>query len=566
MASVDGSKSIQAASDELFDHVCGPCQIGGNDKEAKKYCSDCSEYLCDPCVSYHRTLALTKNHKIVPANSESFDTGRCLTVYCGCNKNQEVEFYCEDHADVICRRCQSIKHHKCKTSTIHQKSSGYTSTKLESILSKMRSLKDKYDQLKQECSGDKKELKELKEVCKKEIRAFRKELDDFLDKLEQNMLAELDQFETKESHRVDQQITTLSMALQMLNADDQLLNDARKDARKQVMFAAEVQTSKGLQECQSRLVDLEKEIVKLSLSFERNTKLDDLKRDINTLGSLKMLEEAAKQCEKTVLLDRKIQSRKEVNVRLADDKTDPGICGCAVMPNGYIVICDRNNERIKLLDNSLVHTDSLNLPEPWDVSAVDANNVIATLCEQKQLQYVQVLPQMKTGRVLQLDKMCWGVAVSGDDIYVSCRNYGAEGEVRVLDKRGNLKRRLGVNKDGSFLFTKPDYITVNTAGDKVFVSSLTQHTITCMTVDGSIIYQYRDKDLKYPHGLYCDDGDIILVCDYDSNNVQMITAVGKKAGTVLSVADGLKMPCSISFRKSDNTLFVGCQGLISVRF
>ena len=555
MASVDGFKSIQTASDELSDHVCGPCKIGGNDKEAIKYCSDCSEYLCDPCVSYHRTLALTKNHKIVPANSESFDTGRRLTVYCGCNQNQEVEFYCEDHADVICRQCQSFKHHKCKTSTVHQKSSGYTSTKMESILSKTKSLKDKYDQLKQECSEDKKELKELKAVCKKEIRAFRKELDDFLDKLEQSMLAELDQFETKESQRVDQQITALSTALQMLNADDQLLNDAWKDARKQVMFAAEVQTSKGLQECQSRLIDLEKDAVKLSISFERNKKLDDLQRDINTLGSLK---NSAERSEKTVLLGRQILSRREVNVRLADDKKYPCITGCAVMPNGYVVICDYNNDKVKLLDNSLILTDSLKLSDPWDVSVVDANNVIITLSEKRQLQNVQVFPQMKTERVLQLDKKCWRVEVSGEDIYVSCHNY-SDGEVRVLDQQGNLKRRLGVNKDESFLFSVPFYITVNTAGDKVFVSDYNKLTITCMTVDGSIIYQYQDKDLKNPGGLCCDDGDNILVCGRNSNNVQMITADGKKAGTILSAADGLKTPYSITFMKIDNALVVGCR-------
>ena len=136
------------------------------------------------------------------------------------------------------------------------------------------------------------------------------------------------------------------------------------------------------------------------------------------------------------------------------------------------------------------------------------------------------------------------------------------GEVRVLDKQGNLKRRLGLNEDGSCLFSAPYYITVSTAGDKVFVSDWNNGTVTCMKVDGSIIYQYKDKDLRGPCGLYCDDGDNILVCGHDSNNIKVITADGKNYGTVLSSQDGLKWPMSIAYRKSDGTLVVGCMASI----
>ena len=75
---------------------------------------------------------------------------------------------------------------------------------------------------------------------------------------------------------------------------------------------------------------------------------------------------------------------------------------------------------------------------------------------------------------------------------------------------------------------------------------------------GSVVYQYKDKDLKGPKGVYCDDGDNVLVCGYGSNNVQMINAGGKKADTILSDKDVLKEPISIAFRESDNILIVGC--------
>ena len=241
MASVDGSKSLQAASHKVFDHVCAPCENEGIVKEAKQYCGVCSEYLCDPCVRHHKKVTLTKSHKIVPAHTVSVSSSRHVSIYCGCNNNKETEYYCENHSDVICSPCKDIKHHKCRTTPIQQKSSGYKSSKIDAILAKSKSLKDKYDRLKQKCSTNKKELVRSKDHCQKEIKAFRKELNDFLDKLEHKMLKELASCEDEKRKQIDQQIATLSNALQMLDADHMILSKSKEDGRTPVMFAAEVQ-------------------------------------------------------------------------------------------------------------------------------------------------------------------------------------------------------------------------------------------------------------------------------------------------------------------------------------
>ena len=553
MASVDGSKSLLAASDELCDNICGPCKSEGNKKEARQYCVDCSEYLCGSCVNFHGKLPTLKHHKIVSANTVSVGTSRRLTIYCGCNKNKEVEFYCAGHADVICSPCKNIKHHKCETTFIHQKSSAYTSTMLDSVLSKTKSLKDKYDQLKQECSENQNELKRSKEARKKEIKAFRKELDDFLNKLEQRMLEELDQYETKKQELIDQHMTTLTTVLQMLDADCQLVENARKDGRKQVMFAAEVQASKTFHDCGSRLADLAKDVVEDSLTFEKNKKLVDLQKDIISFGSLRTKDNDEKKSssEKFVFLNREIVSRIEVNVHLDDDKReDCWISGCTVMPNGYVLLCDRRNGRLKLLDNSFVFKESLSLPGLMTASIVDPSTVIVSNIDKKHLQYVDVFPHLKAGRTIRLERECWGVSVCGDKMYTPYCD--AKQEIRVLDLDGNPKGPV-------LRVSWPRFVTVNISGTKVFASSIS-NSITCMTTDGKIIYQYKDGHLRDPRNICCDFNDNILVCDWNSNTVQVITTDGKKYGTLLSSSDGLKYPSSVAYRENDDSLIVGCEG------
>ena len=410
MASVDGSKTIYASSDQVFEHVCGPCKSEGSEVEAKEYCGDCSDFLCDPCVKYHRKLPLLKNHKILSADDVS-GTGPRLTLYCKCNNNQEIEFYCDDHSSSICGQCQMLLHHKCQTIPIQQKSSAYTSTHLDSIISKTKSLKDKYDELKQGYIEDKKELEDNREECKKAMQAFRKELDDYIDKLEREMLEELNKIETKEHRRIDQKIATITTALQMLDVDYKLLGDAKNDGRKHIMFAADVEISKRFREFETRLAELEKEAVKLSLTFDRNGKLNDLPSEKNIkLGAMKIFEKASTKSKNTALIGRHIQSQGEANVRLIDDRKTPSITGFAIMPNGYVVISDGGNAKIKVLDSSLMPMGSMKLTA-WDLSSFDDNNVIVTLFEKKKLQIIHVFPKLLGGRItnwtgIVLESLC----------------------------------------------------------------------------------------------------------------------------------------------------------------
>ena len=69
MASVDGSKSVLATSDEI--NCCGSCRYRGTNKEAKSYCNECQEYLCDKCAESHTGLKMTRNHQLVPVTEAS---------------------------------------------------------------------------------------------------------------------------------------------------------------------------------------------------------------------------------------------------------------------------------------------------------------------------------------------------------------------------------------------------------------------------------------------------------------------------------------------------------------
>ena len=368
MASVDGSRTLQGASDEFHINICGACKTMDVERGASHYCKDCPVYLCDQCKDHHRKLPLTKNHRIVSESQVPVVTstrGRPATViYCSCYKNEEVQYFCDGHQDAVCASCKNTKHYRCKVSRIQDKSKGYTKSKIDVIMSKIKAIEDDYAQLKTSRNDQSKSLMHTKEHCIKEINACRKELNTFLDDLEKSMLKLLDYKADEGQKRLSQHISSLTETLKMLKTDSKLLQDAKSNGGPALMFAADFQVSKGLQEYEERLSDMVNDVIDTDIKFELNSKLANLQTEIDTLGSLIRRSARNIQIGRKMLLDSTIQSQKQVNVKLSDDSSQPSITGSVVMPTGDIVLCDRNNRKLKLLDSSDILKDSMKLKAP----------------------------------------------------------------------------------------------------------------------------------------------------------------------------------------------------------
>ena len=191
---------------------------------------------------------------------------------------------------------------------------------------------------------------------------------------------------------------------------------------------------------------------------------------------------------------------------------------------------------------------------------INNSSAIISLPLLKQLQYMQLEPSLKSGRVIQLDKLCWGIAVAGEDIYVTLHDNPREGGVRILDMKVSLKRRIGLNQEVS-MFKMPYHLTQSATTGKMYVSDTDTATVTYLMSDGSTVYQYEDTVLKLPHGVCVDDEENIIVCGSGSNNIYIATASGKKHGCLLTSTDGIRFQASVAYRHTDDTLIIGCYDL-----
>ena len=275
------------------------------------------------------------------------------------------------------------------------------------------------------------------------------------------------------------------------------------------------------------------------------------------------------KCHSTRTLQQKgfdemsVTARNQVNVKVqSDDAEYACITGSAFLPSGQLILCDWSNKKLKLLDENLQMKESIDVPgHLWDIAVVNQHQVIVTFPGLQYLQFIQVTPSLALGHTVDLGMDCKGVAVSRESIYILFSVSG-EGKIGIYDLTGKKKRIIDQynGKDGKVLIKGPLYIAVSN-DEKIFVSGRdvqsSTRTVYCLESSGNVLYTVSNPLFKNCSGISVDENENLLVCDWRSHRVFLITKDGKEVREFLTEKDGLLYPYTVSFRRSDGTLVVG---------
>ena len=565
MASDDGAQSLHVGSDAVYTHQCEPCDYRGVNREALTFCRNCKEYMCHLCTESHKGQKMSRNHKLLDVKDmsgmQTSTVSDSLVMSCDCDQTSPITHYCIDHDQAFCTNCKVLKHRKCQSITIGEKIKSFSENQLKEIIQRVVTLKKEMDSFIRNRTTDLKHLQTMTTQCKSDIHTFRKELNSYLDILEDKVIKESEINKAKYKHEISRHIETCSSTLKSLTADKTLLVEAQTTSKKTNMFAAHRKVSHRIENYESLLNDFKQESASPDLTFKRNDELQNLLKTVKELGQLTgQIKHKTSQNINTLFTELAVDCSRKVNIQLSSDSTGPWISGCTFIPDGGVVLCDRGNSNVILLSDTFtvkerVHLDS----KPWDVSPVNGSSVMVTIPDKKKLQLIQVIPSLKRGRSINVGRPGWGVQVVGDLIYVTCHNDPGKGEVLVVDMNGTVTHRFGQPDKKQPMFSRPNYITVCPSSRRMFITDWDTDTVSCLMSDGTVVYQYKDQDLRGPHGVRVDGGGNAIVCGgLYSYNVQVIRADGTKCCTLLTSQNGVSCPWPVAYRQSDNTLILGC--------
>ena len=564
MASDDGAQSLYVGSDAVYTHPCEPCNYRGVNREAISFCRNCKEYMCHLCTESHKGQRISRSHKLLDvkdmSDMQTSTVGDLFIMSCDCGQTSPITHYCIDHDQAFCTNCKILKHRKCQSITIGEKIKSFSENQLKEIIQRVVTLKKEMDSFIRKRTLDLQHVQTMTAQCISDIHTFRKELNSYLDILEDKIIKESEVHEARYKQEISHHIETCSSTLKSLTADKTLLVEAQTTSKKTNMFAAHHKVSHRIESYNSLLNGFKQESVSPNLTFKRNEELRNLPKTVKQLGQLTgQITHKSSQNTNTLFTELAVDSSREVNIRLSCDSHCPWISGCTFIPDGGVVLCDNDNSNLISLSDTFTTKDSLKLDSrPWDVSPVNGSSVVVTIPGKNQLQLIQVMPSLKIDRSINVGRRCFGVQVVEDLIYVTCHNSPGDGEVLVLDMNGTVTHRLGQPGKKPSMFSCPYYITVCPSTRYMFVSDSSTATVSCLMSDGTVVYQYKDEELRGPRGVVVDGGGNAIVCGASSNKVQVIRADDTKCCTLLISQDDGTGPRTVAYRHSDNTLILGC--------
>ena len=562
MDSIDGAKGGHVSSEESFTIACDPCDYDHISKKAAAYCHECAEYLCEGCKAAHGKLKLTRSHKLLsgelmPPKRSAGKMQVLNTVLCSCMKH-EVSIYCKEHCSLLCVNCRTLHHRRCKTSDIDEEILSFNVDNTKTTIDNFNALNKNISTLQESREHDLRTLSLGAENCRDRVKQFREELIAQLDSMEAKSLSDIIILETQEQEPIVQQVNICKSEMNRLDDDNRNLQLAIERADTRSIFMCNIQLSHAVTSLTTITEEITKEVYQPHISFECNPAISF--EGNQSLGMVKC--NTSRIPQQKGFDEMSVTAGNKINVKLQSDAKDAFISGSTFLSSGELVLCDRHNYKLKLLDKSLQMKESIDVPGvPWDVASVN-QQVIVTFPFKQYLQFIQVTPSLALGHKVDLGMKCWGVTASRKSIYVLLVD-SEECKIGIYDLTGKQKLMISPHScnDGTILFKQPYYIYVLN-DEKIFVSGVGDtsktSTVHCLESNGNVLYSISNPSLKCCRGIRVDENENLLVCELLSHKVFLITRDGKEVREFLKEKDGLYQPYTTSFRRSDGTLVVGC--------
>ncbi|XP_052818300.1 uncharacterized protein LOC128244325 [Mya arenaria] len=541
---------------------CQPCGEGGKRSVAQGICQTCEEYMCAPCVEYHKRLKMSRNHILLSKDKmPSFypstkKSAIADTDYCNNHPKEMIKFYCPTHGDLGCGDCVVLDHRSCKVDFIADVAKEFVTAKefreLEPSIKRTEDLLSEFISNVKEIFGD---VKDQSKVQIDKLRKFRAEINTYMDRREKELLDNIERVKGED----DNMLTALKTDCELmkdgleamrteLTSDDVPVNQRYVTARR---------GQKELRGINEGIKMIAGRMKARKFQFTKDPDKEQLLGSKIGIGTLDVAGEIQKNIPAPDLSTATWKNEADINVRVSQDQATCFITGLALVSPGFFILTDFHNNCAKLVDvTSRTVTSRIELNvRPWDVCVLDADQAAVTL---PYISIIQLLStkggQLSRGKKIKVANECRGIAYYNNRLYVS---YVSNPRIEVMTLDGNIISTIQTD-DGRQPFKKPLNLTVTTSTPlTLYVSDCNAHTVLQLSLEGKVLRENRNKKLEYPMSVVQVGPGQLLVCGRDSLNVMLLTEKDGKMAEILEQKEGLIHPFSVSFCPHERAIVVG---------
>ncbi|XP_053388867.1 uncharacterized protein LOC128551934 [Mercenaria mercenaria] len=558
LSDISGSASVGSAED--FDNFCDPCLTISQHVGSHGFCVECQEYLCRNCFECHKRTKASRNHQLLVKDNVSKHVITSIdseeyTEKCSVHKKEIIKFFCPTHEALGCNDCIILDHRTCKIDYIPDICADIgDSEEYMDIMKKLNEeMKEAEDVLKKADEMDK-EIDNCHAVVIKEILIFRKEINERLDQLQQDIQKDADKKisnDKKIIQKVVDECTSISTEIKNLLSSLQANRNARQNGQLYINIKrAECRIkSDKVKKADEHLAKSD-----MQCSFERNTDLENILHKHETFGKINLSSSLVVPTKKKIYKETyTLTHRKDIDISTISEHYTCHITGCAVLSSNKLVLADSSCNMLLVVDKqykAVVEEKRLN-SEPWDIASVPRDHISVTSPHERAIYKLSTSGQLSEVKEVLVKGNCMGITYHQDHLYVICNKLKS---VLVLDTQGNVQNTISLNND---IFNDPQYIVVSKDSRHIYISDFVRDCVVSITSQGDVEAVYKHKELRGPLGMVLLNDGSLLVCCYNIDTIHHISGDLKQGQTV---KDDLSYPWSICYNHYHDEVYIGCLG------
>ncbi|XP_052074245.1 uncharacterized protein LOC127712081 [Mytilus californianus] len=541
--------------------VCDVCHVRHIRSTVREYCPQCDQNLCENCSEHHRIAEASKTHQTITFEQYKELPPFIQNIKHRCDQHgYPFEFHCQLHTSLACKRCIVMEHRTCDDLVLLEDvvSDSNSSAALERLENSLQGVKSIITTAISKSKDNLKILPINEDNVVERIKDMRKNIN--FDKLEQDLILKVTQSKVKGKRYI-------SRVLQDLETENKQVNEISKNIEVLKECASGRQSFIGTRNLQQSLQQLTMQLqsmyekgdfhdVKICCEFDDSFVNKEeavgsigcvLPRKVNVGFTLKKIADGAGQTKDYFKIDGVTVKQLE-RLRVYGNE----ITACMMLKENITLFLNRDMDRhskiLKFISGDFEGDINLLPASVFDIAYLDEKRVLVTTRDSSKSMKVFDMDQPRARRHLKMNDSCYGIT-SNKQVFIFCTNNC----IKVLDYDALSVSNFPADFENVDL--QETYLTANE--NNLFLSDYHRDTVTCYDFSGKVVWTFSDKAiLENPRGIALDDRSNVYIAGSMSNNVVIMTSIGKRARELLGLADGLVHPHAIYFDKDDDILLV----------
>ncbi|XP_052058448.1 uncharacterized protein LOC127698804 [Mytilus californianus] len=529
------------------------------------WCIDCEVSLCMECEKHHKNSAASKDHKTIITEDyhklPSFMKETCSLCK---DHDRKYELYCSVHACACCSECTSDKHNQCQDMMRLSEILGNKklSDSVPPLEKDLKDIGEKFEHIIEYLHKIITTNKNQKTQILSEIKSVRKSIDDYLDKLESQILDELES-----KHLMIQ--SKMGDLVQQIEQRAKQIGHLQEDFYKMTQYATEWQTYVGLREMGKASLqeikyveDLESKghIDKNNLHVNISSALQSILKDIKSFGDISITKQPYSSKVMVITGDEvqhsisKFPNIEQIKPTFLNTLKFPEgqkylMMKLLVLDDGKFLALENHQKSLMLFgSDGFCWRNVVKFSQddfPFNFCNI-SNNIVAVSLYYKHQVILVDIEKNKTIETIDISGACWDISCYGQTLAISLSD---DAKIILLNLQDKSREIIeAVQLTHLVLFE-----------ENIYCTACSTHKVFCYKVTGEHVWTVKNSDIDIPEGIAVDMNGFVYIASLGNNSIVQLSPDGKSHKTVLNEEDGVIYPKAFDINRKAGLMIVSSQ-------